>query len=132
MEVHLQFAAAMTHIGQPLYTKEVACEMLAWLRVLGGHTEAVVLNNGLNFALRVCAQQLGIEGGKTPDKDGVILMKAKIAELDRCLKLGDDLPAWCRRIIRRYDLKEPRACYDYCFGFGPGGTCEVIACQKGA
>jgi hypothetical protein len=123
IEPALGFAAAMRDMGSPIYNDEFACELLAWFYLCGGNTEVVVLNNGLNFALRACASQLGIEGGRTPDPHLFLVYKGKLAELRECLIAGS-IPDWCQRILDRYNLREPKACYDFCFR-EPDGSCPA-------
>lgn len=91
-------------IGMPLYSKELCCQCLAYLLVLGGGDEACVVGK-MRGILAYAQVKANIFGGEIPNGEWIIKISAYVKELesakDEWTKTGV-LPTWLESLYIRY------------------------------
>lgn len=109
---------AFEQIGMTMMTDDFAAKLLAYVYVMGGGNEAVVLHKGLNAGIGVAQQKANLKGGEIPNAKMLPLIQMYIKELE----LAEKNPAhkeywyknpsravpWLKEIYTRYELVEGR------------------------
>lgn len=95
-----QLEEAFNQIGASMMNNEFAAKLLAYLYVMGGGNEAVVLHQGLNAGIMIAQQKFNLKGGEIPSAEGVKLIQQYIKELEATM---EDTP-WLQEIFTRYHL----------------------------
>lgn len=101
-----QLERCFQQIGTSMMSDEFAAKLCAYVYVMGGGNEAVVMHEGLNAGIAIAQEKFNIKGGQIPDQNGVRLINQYIKELEKTM----DNTEWLKEIFQRYNLKrsEPK------------------------
>lgn len=84
-------AAGLVSIG-----KDTSAKLLAIVYVLGGEREAFTHNEKLKADIDYIQEEFGFQGGETPNKEVVELLKAYTKELEASDK---NYPQWVKKLM---------------------------------
>lgn len=114
-----QLEQAFEQIGSTMMSDEFAARLLAYVYVMGGGNEAVVLHVSLNAGIKIAQQKANIYGGCVPNADMVPLIQKSFIELEagekiaslkklngreHILEICKKVP-WLMDIFKRYDIE---------------------------
>jgi hypothetical protein len=100
-----QLEEAFNGIGTSMMSDEFAARLLAYLYVMGGGNESVVLHGALNAGIRIAQEKFKLKGGQRPDGAGITLIQKYVAELESSYAFETGYQAeWLDEIGERYGL----------------------------
>jgi len=102
----LQLESAFNSVESSCMSTDFACKLLAFVYVLGGGNEQVVINQRLIFGISVAQQKFNLFGGRTPN----VLISKIIAKYSSELQIAEKENnlkgvGWLSEICTRYDLQ---------------------------
>jgi hypothetical protein len=93
--------SAFNQIGCSMMSADFAAKLMAYVYVMGGGNEQLVTHVGLNAGINIAQEKFHLNGGETPDSEGVVLINKYIAELEK----SKVETVWLKEIKERYKLK---------------------------
>lgn len=91
--------------GMKIYSDDTCAKILAYLYICGGGNEAVVLNQGLNLAIKHAQKRANLFGGEKPDSNMVSKINHYSDDLEGYLLFKNPKPAWFNEFGERFNLK---------------------------
>ncbi|WP_151087365.1 hypothetical protein [Hymenobacter baengnokdamensis] len=100
-EMKAQLEVAFNQIGLTMMSEHRACQLLAFVYVLGGAYEPVVFHTRLHSDLLLAAKRLNIEGGEAPTAASLSVLQAYVQEMEEY----GWRTQWLEELLADYDLK---------------------------
>ena len=94
----LELEDAFNQIGSSMMSDDFASKLLAWFMVYGGGNESTIIDEKLNFGIRLAQKKANIYGGEIPKYDLIKKMQERIGEL----KQNGKKTEWLNELIDRY------------------------------
>jgi hypothetical protein len=105
-ELANQLEQAFNQIGTSMMSDDFCSKLLAYVYVMGGGNEAVVMHSGLNAGIRIAQEKANIKGGEIPNAKLLPLIQERIKELEGSYKEGKYQCAWLTEIYERYNFTD--------------------------